>query len=116
MLAMLANMNWPCVIRHPDDVELILVRNEQEWINLLANNVRDLDDSNTIIDSLGHIHTLAQDENENVFANPTGETMLLNDFLGLVKAHAAQAGSCCVAKLYAPSFAAAFDIIVSLED
>jgi len=42
--------------------------------------------------------------------------MALNDFLGLVKAHAAQGGSCCVAKLHAPSIADAMAIVASLED
>ena len=41
------------------------------------------------------------------------DTTNLEEILGLVKAHAAQAGSCCVAKLYAPSIDEAFKIAKS---
>jgi hypothetical protein len=37
--------------------------------------------------------------------------MKLTELLGMVKAHAAQSGSCCVAKLYAPTITEAFKIV-----
>jgi predicted acylesterase/phospholipase RssA len=46
---------------------------------------------------------------------PSGESIALQVILGLIKAHAAQKGSCCVAKLYAPTIADAFKIIESLD-
>jgi hypothetical protein len=42
--------------------------------------------------------------------------MELQEILGLIKAHAAQKGSCCVAKLYAPTIVDAFKMVESLDE
>jgi hypothetical protein len=42
--------------------------------------------------------------------------MALLEILGLIKAHAAQKGSCCAAKLYAPTIREAFKIVESLDE
>ena len=51
---------------------------------------------------------------KNTHITLTGDIKSLEEILGLVKAHAAQAGSCCVAKLYAPTIPDAYKIVQSL--
>ena len=41
--------------------------------------------------------------------------MSLQAILGLIKAHAADTGACCVAKLYAPTLRDAFNMLDSLN-
>ena len=42
--------------------------------------------------------------------------MPLHELLDLVKAHAANTGSCCAARLYAPDYPEAMKIVASLQD
>ena len=47
---------------------------------------------------------------------PNRDSKLLQEILGLVKAHAAQQGFCCVAKLYALSIVETLKIVESLNN
>ncbi len=107
----LATVIWPAVVRHGDDPGLTYIADKQA---LYANRDSYLN-GEQLIDSAGKIFSLSCDDKA-LDLHPTGEVMVLNDFLGLVKAHAAQGGSCCVAKLHAPSIVDAMAIVVSLED
>ena len=104
-------INWPAVIKHENDPELTYLQSDRDWQHYLE---QEADLSDSVVDSSGRIFRLTTD------SDATGNTekgiMDLHDFLGLVKAHAAHKGSCCVAKLYAPDYAEAFKIIASLED
>ena len=107
----LATIIWPAVVRHGDDPELTYIADEQPLYERRGSYLN----GEQLIDSAGKIFLLSCDDNA-LDLHPTGEVMALNDFLGLVKAHAAQGGSCCVAKLHAPSIADAMAIVASLED
>jgi len=109
-------LNWPCIIKYSDDAELTYVANQADWDNNADLYDLEYDESDFLIDSSGNLFNLTKRENKSVTPEPVGRSMSLNEILGLVKAHAAQKGSCCVAKLYAPTIAEAFRIVASLND
>lgn len=109
-------VNWPAIIKHADDAELTYVKDQAEWDNDADVHFFEYDDSDCLIDVSGQIFSLSSRENRQVKPVPRGESMPLHDILGLVKAHAAQRGSCCVAKLYAPTINEAFKIVQSLTE
>jgi hypothetical protein len=109
-------VNWPGIIKHSDDAELIYVSDQTEWDNDADLYYSKYDESDYLIDSSGNIFTLTTKENNYVNPEPDGNSMALYEILGLIKAHAAQKGSCCVAKLYAPTIIEAFKIVESLDE
>ena len=109
-------VQWPAVIKNDDDDELIYIHSQQQWDNDTELHDFDYDDSDKLIDSSGKMYTLTIKVKHWVQPRDSGAKITLHDLLGLVKAHAAQKGSCCVAKLYAPTFSDAFKIIESLEE
>ncbi|MGD8590235.1 MAG: DUF4144 family protein [Chromatiales bacterium] len=106
-------IHWPAIIKHGDDPELTYIGNQSVWERDTEQHSIDYDDSDLLIDSAGNIFTLSNRDNDRAAQEATGTVMALEEILGLVKAHASQAGSCCVAKLYAPSIADAFEIVRS---
>ena len=109
-------VKWPGVIKHSNDPELIYVQDQSAWEGDVELHSIEYEESDRLIDSSGCLFMLTDKDNGFVCPKPNGESMALRDILGLVKAHAAQKGSCCVAKLYAPTIAEAFKIIASLEE
>ena len=109
-------MNWPCFIKFADDNELIYVNDQHEWESEPDLHNYDYDEADYLIDSSGDIYQMITQHNTIMTPQPTGKTMSLDAILGLIKAHAAQKGSCCVAKLYAPTIKDAFIILESLSE
>ena len=109
-------VNWPAIIKHSDDPELIYVRDQTEWENDIDLHYFEYDAPDFLLDSDGKIYTLKDKDGCYIKPQPNGDIKSLQEILGLVKAHAAQQGSCCVAKLYAPSILEAFKIVASLND
>ena len=109
-------VNWPGIIKHSDDAELTYVNDQKEWDSDVDLHHFEYDDSDYLIDSSGKTFSLTTRKNKHVIPVPRGESITLEDILGLIKAHAAQKGSCCVAKLYAPTINEAFNIVKSLRD
>jgi len=109
-------VNWPAIIKHSGDPELIYVSNQNEWENDVDLHYFEYDETDFLLDSDGKIYTLKEKESFYINPEPNGDSKSLQDILGLVKAHAAQQGSCCVAKLYAPSIVGALKIVESLNE
>ena len=109
-------VSWPAIIKHSDDPELIYVSNQIEWDNDVELHYFEYDDTDFLLDSSGKIYTLQEIKNSLIKPVPNGDSKSLQEILGLVKAHAAQQGSCCVAKLYAPSILEALKIVASLNE
>ena len=108
-------MNWPGIIKHSDDAELVYVRDQPGWDSDADLHYFVYDESDYLIDSSGNIYTLTKRSNKCVKPEANGDSISLNEVLGLVKAHAAQKGSCCASKLYAPTISDAFKIVESLN-
>lgn len=109
-------MNWPGIIKHSGDAELIYVGDQTEWDNDAYLHYTSYDESDYLVDSSGNIFTLTKIESNHVNPKPDGRSMKLHEILDLVKAHAAQKGSCCVAKLYAPTIIEAIKLVESLDE
>ena len=109
-------LNWPVIIKHSDDAELTYISDQSEWDNDPDLHHFDFDISDYLIDSKGRLFNLTKREDEHIKPEASGRSMSLDEILGLIKAHAAQKGSCCVAKIYAPGIDEAFRIVASLED
>lgn len=108
-------LNWPVVVCSAGDTELVFYESMAEWeaeypFISMAYNERDC-----VIDSSGRVYALDEDNAGKIAPVLTDEQKSVEQVLGLVKAHAAQAGSCCVAKLWAPTITEAFYIVKSLS-
>ena len=109
-------LNWPGIIKHSGDAELTYVSGQTEWDNDAYLHYFEFDESDCLIDSTGNLFNLTKREDNYVKPEPSGKSMPLDELLALIKAHAAQKGSCCVAKIYAPTIDEAFRIVESLEE
>ncbi|MCW9047111.1 MAG: DUF4144 domain-containing protein [Gammaproteobacteria bacterium] len=108
-------INWPAVIKHSDDAELIHVRGQAQWDDDADLNSFDYNEADYLIDSSGYAFDITNKVEGIVRPRASGLVIDLKSILGLVKAHAAQSGSCCVAKLYAPTIEEAYKIVESLD-
>lgn len=109
-------LNWPGIIKHSGDAELTYVSDQAEWDSDADLHDFEFDEADCLIDSNGKLFNLTKREDHYVKPEASGNSMTLDEILALVKAHAAQKGSCCVAKLYAPTIDEAFKIVASLEE
>ena len=106
-------INWPAIIKHSGDAELVYINDQSEWALDADLHLSNYDETDCLIDSSGYIFILTHKEQNYVIPKANGHTMALNEILGLIKAHVAQNGSCCVAKLYAPTISDAYKILES---
>lgn len=109
-------LNWPGIIKHSGDAELTYISDQSEWDNDPDLHNFELDEADFLIDSMGKLFSLTRRKDGYVKPEAIGRSISLHEVLGLIKAHAAQKGSCCVAKIYAPTIDEAFKIIASLEE
>ena len=109
-------LNWPGIIKHSGDAELTYVSDQAEWDSDADLHDFEFDEADCFIDSNGKLFNLTKREDNHVKPEASGHSMSLDEILALLKAHAAQKGSCCVAKLYAPTIDEAFKIVASLEE
>jgi len=109
-------INWPCIIKHSGDAELTYVCDQAEWDKDADLHAFKYDASDFLIDSSGNIFTLTSIKTNYVTPEPDGSSMALHGILGFIKTHAALKGSCCVAKLYAPSIVEAFKIVEAMDE
>jgi len=109
------SIHWPAIIKHGDDPELTFIGDQTAWESDAEAHGFDYDDSDSLIDSYGAVFTLTARNGDRTVPEAIGKLMALEEILGLVKAHAAQAGSCCVAKIYAPTITDAFEIVRSCD-
>ena len=104
-------VEWPAIVLHADDAELYYLCDAHAWNGYAHTYGNDVEEDDRLIDVTGAVFSLQQSDDGGLSLTATETYYDLNTILGLVKAHAAHAGSCCVAKLYAPSIAEAFKIV-----
>jgi len=108
-------INWPAIIKHSGDDELIYINDQEQWDAEIELHSVEYIVTDCLIDSAGHVFELTNRKDGIVKPKDNADVLELKVILGLVKAHAAQSGSCCVAKLYAPTIGEAFKIVESLD-
>jgi len=116
MTEALVNIKWPAVIKYSNDAELLYIENQSEWNSDAGLHNFTYEESDYLIDSSGEVFSLTHKLNAHINPQIQNRKQSLEEILGLVKAHSAQLGNCCVAKLYAPSIEDAFDIVKSFTD
>jgi hypothetical protein len=109
-----STVSWPAVIVYNGDVELLPVATEANWTH--DQSLQYYQDSDYLLDSLGNTFDLSSRVNGRAIPQTLDNKLNLAEVLRLVRAHAAQTGSCCVAKIYAPSILDALKLVQSLSD
>lgn len=104
---------WPAFIKYADDDELTFVPDNETWIEDLS--FLEFEDDDFLVDASGQLYDLSKREQGHILPCSKNKAYSLDSILGLIKAHASCAGSCCVAKMYAPSVTEAFKILESLS-
>ena len=107
---------WPGIVRMAGDAELTYVADQRDWDAAGGRHHPLYAEDDYLLDANGHVYRLAAIVDGQVIPEATGATLALVEVLGLVKAHAAQSGSCCVAKLYAPSIRQAIELVKSIDE
>lgn len=106
---------WPAIIQYAGQAELAYMPDRAAWDGNLHLLTHAWQAADRLVDSYGAIHALMKAGNITEL-QPTGKTMKLDELLYLVRAHAAQAGLCCIAKLSAPSIAEAVRLVGTLHE
>lgn len=96
---------WPAVIQYRGDPELELIENAEDW-QQFHDSVSGLDPADRLIDSSGQAFRI-----DSKGEAKWQDQLSLEDVLGVVKAHMADSGACCVAKTYAPSIHEAIEMV-----
>jgi len=109
-------ISWPGVVSMAGDAELIYVADQRDWDedDGPCHSVYAEDDY--LLDASGQVYRLVKTVAGRTIPEATTATRTLIEVLGLVKAHAAQSGSCCVAKLYAASIRQAIELVKSVDE
>jgi len=107
---------WPALIRVEGDPELVFLRDRSAWQSESGLVAASPGDTCLLVDSTGQLFRPELVTGSEFGLQPLDQVMPLPEILELVKAHAAQAGSCCVEKLWAPSIRDAFQIVESFSD
>lgn len=104
---------WPALLRLSGDAELQVVRDALQWESDPHLHAAHYLPADTLIDVEGHVYALDRKTEGRVSPVFTGEKVLLETVIAAVQAHAAQMGSCCVAKFSASTIGEA---IAAVED
>ena len=109
-------ISWPGVIQHADDPELDYLETPEAFEISATGSVSAFDENTLFIDSEGHVYELHRTDSGATQLRDTGKRQTLEQVLGLVKAHAAHAEHCCIAKLWAPTIRDAISIVRSVSE
>ena len=104
-------IHWPAIIQYAGQAELAYVPDAAAWQAEAhgRNGAWHADDR--LVDSRGEVYGM-----HGGLPQPTGQTLMLDAVLDLVRAHAAAQGLCCTAKLAAPSIADAIRLVATLHE
>jgi hypothetical protein len=109
-------IRWPGIVSMAGDAELMYVADQCDWDdeNGPCHSVYAEDDY--LLDASGQVCRLTKTVAGRVIPEATAKNRTLIEVLELVKAHAAQSGCCCVAKLYAASIRQAIELVKSVDE
>ena len=106
---------WPAILHYDNDPELDYLENEAAWNHTVASAANAFEQNDLLIDSEGQAFSCTQLSRASTGITAPIEKMELETVLGLIKAHLADTGSCCVAKAYAPTIRDAIGIVENKE-
>ena len=105
-------IHWPAIIQYAGQAELGYVPDQRTWESDSHLQMHAWQPTDRLIDSRGVVHALWQ----GMLPQPTAHSVALDELLHIIRAHAAQAGLCCTAKLSAPSIAEAVRLVGTLHE
>ena len=108
-------ITWPAIIKYAGEAELAYVKDQAAWEADAHLHGFRYEKADMLIDVCGEIYSLSNVANGSVRPEPTGKFTQLEEVIELVRAHAAQQGSCCVAKFYAASIREAIGAVSTLD-
>jgi hypothetical protein len=104
---------WPALLRLTGEAELLVVRDQAQWEADPHLHAAHYLPTDALMDAEGKIYSLQREAHGRVALQATGRIATLAEVIADVQAHAAQAGSCCVAKF---SAATIHEAIAAVED
>ena len=108
-------IHWPAFIQFAGQAELVFVADEAVWKSDPHLHAYAYQAADRLVDSRGELYAFGRD-GPIALPKPTGQKLMLDELLHLVRAHAAQAGLCCITKLSAPSIAEAVRLVGTLHE
>ena len=109
-------LNWPAIVHFADDAELLFIKDQASWQRETDPSAFKVNPDDRVIDVTGAVYQIQTGPDAAIQLQREQQPISLIDLLGLIKAHAAEKGSCCVAKLYAPSLVDAFNMLEAMRD
>lgn len=109
------SITWPAIIKYSGQAELAYVKDQAEWDADVHLHGFRYEKADVLIDSVGEIYALPNAVNGSVRPESTREFARLDEVIEMVRAHAAQMGSCCVSKFYASTIHDAVCAVSILE-
>ncbi len=107
----MTDIHWPAVLQYDNDPELEYLENETAWQQTIASSENAFEQQDQLIDSEGQVFSCTQLGQTSAGKSQPTTIIKLETLLGLIKAHLADTGSCCVAKTYAPTIRDAIRIL-----
>ena len=107
-------IDWPVILKHANDPELDYFENLGALEKGVSQYKSGIDEDDYLVDAGGRVYAVVLPETGEVQLKDLGKQKTLEQVLGLVKAHAAQEKSCCVAKVWAPTIREALAIVHSV--
>jgi hypothetical protein len=109
------NIHWPAIIQYDNDPELEYLENESALKLFAEASDNIFEENDRLIDSEGRLYHFSKPDYQPSLLTFSGESVSLEMVLGMVKAHLADSGSCCVAKAYAPTIRDAIRMVTGNE-
>lgn len=105
-------IRWPAVIQYAGQAELAYVADAASWQQQAGHRYRRDD---RLIDADGRCYRLDQRAQDQAQPQAEAEPLTLAQATALLRAHTAQQGECCSAKLHATSIAQAWQATASAD-
>ncbi|NNJ91310.1 MAG: hypothetical protein HKP55_06530 [Gammaproteobacteria bacterium] len=109
------DIHWPAILHYENDPELEYLENEAALIQTLVSTENTFEQNDSLIDSQGQVFSCQQLAQASLENTEPKQQLTLETVLGLIKAHLADCGSCCVAKTYAPTIRDAIMMLKNKE-
>jgi len=109
-----ARVTWPAVVCIEGDDELVYIGSAQQWAGALDLLDRRCTRGDYLVDSDGRKFGLVTGDDGQPLPVFLGEEVSLQSFTGLLRAHAAVAGQCCIEKIVTASVADGIALVKSL--
>ncbi len=110
-------IRYPALLQYCNDDELDVVTGADDWERrcLAQSFIAGVQSGDRLIDSQGQVFLLGVTCGQ-VWLSTTVKPLSLQQVLALVRLHASQQGSCCVAKIGARTIGEAIHLVASLTD